>query len=103
MLTIDEQALTLLLQAQSIKQIELRQAGRGFGVFVSMDRAGETPATAMLITSRMKHQRQKKPRTWASVDSCVQFLKSKAADLPAIKIHVNEGGADTKTSAQHPQ
>lgn len=101
MLHIDEQALTLLLQTHGITEIELRPAGRGYGVFVCMDRKDEGPTQAMLITARMKHQRTKEPRTWPSTDSCVQFLKAKSQDLPPIKIDVNEGGTDTKTTMQH--
>lgn len=88
MLHIDEQTLTLLLQTQAIKQIALRPAGRGYGVFVCMDRVGEGPTNAMLITARMKHQQEKQPRSFPNTDSCLEFLKAKTAELPPIKIDV---------------
>jgi hypothetical protein len=103
MLHIDEQALTLLLQTGAITQIELRPVGRGYGVFVCMDRKEDGPSTATLITARMKHQKHKQPRTWSTTDACVQFLKGKAQELPSIKIDVNQGGDDTKTTSHHPQ
>ncbi|KLD35826.1 hypothetical protein TB15x_20630 [Xanthomonas perforans] len=96
MLHIDEQTLAILLASQSISQIELRPAGKGFGVFVCIARVGEGPTSGMLITSRTKHQREKKPRTWASADSCIAFLRAKAPkeQLPEIKIHTNKGERD---------
>lgn len=96
MLHIDEQTLAILLASQSISQIELRPAGKGFGVFVCIVRVGEGPTSGMLITSRTKHQREKKPRTWASADSCIEFLRAKAPkeQLPEIKIQINKGECD---------
>lgn len=101
MLHIDEHTLTVLLAAQSVRHFELHEGPRGFGVFLGIDASDEDGLQAgMLITTRMKHQRDKRPRTWASVDSFVQFLKAKAAMPPEVRIHFNEGG---KTSNRKPQ
>lgn len=92
MLHLDEQALVLLLQAKSLRAIEIRETGQGFGIFVHMERANEADGEGMLITTRMKHQKRKEPRTWVSIDSCLQFLKSKSPELPEITIKVQERG-----------
>lgn len=96
MLHIDEQALMVLLQAKSVKRIELRELSRGFGIFVHMDSVGSESSEGMLITARMRHQRIKTPRTWASVDSCIQFLRSKSPELPQVFIQLKEGGPHEK-------
>lgn len=124
MIHIDEPMLNFLLAAKSVQYFALREGERGYEVFVGIeaDRNGAiskldpellktvAPAVAeavaaipvggrdvaMLITQRMRNQRVKRPRSWASLDRFVSFLKARCESLPEIRVNFKaEKGART--------
>jgi|GEM_PF-6589888 len=102
---IDSQALTFLLASGAVQRFELRPANRGFGVFVCIapNDGDRPPKPSMLITTRMKHHRNKSPRVWPSVDSFLTFVRSKTKAPPEVLIQFNQRGTSTTKKPQHPQ
>lgn len=100
---IDTQALTFLLASGAVQRFELRPAHRGFGVFVCIapNDGDKPPKPSMLITTRMKHHRNKSPRVWPSVDSFLTFVRSKTTALPEVRIQFNQRGTSNIKNQQH--
>jgi hypothetical protein len=100
MLHIDEQALNILLTSHSVAGFELREGEGGYGVYLWVGAKGEQ---GMLISARTKHQAEKTPRKWASVDTFIRYLKTKVETPPDVKIHFVKKGGRKKKTMQHAQ
>jgi hypothetical protein len=88
---IDENALKLLLTAKQVEHFELREVDGGFAVFLAVQGHRGRAKTAMLITTRMKSQADKRPRRWASVDRFLSFLKARIDRPPPVWITLTKG------------
>lgn len=85
--------LKFLLSSRHVQHFELQQRERRFAVFMAINANGDSPAQpAMLVTSRRKDT----PRTWASIDSFLDYLRVRAETPPEIRITCNQGGTNGK-------